>query len=453
MSKSHQSHPAAKSKGGDQFSSIGFIVAAIGSSVGLGNMWKFPYITGIYGGGAFLVLFIICLIAVGIPILLAELSLGRAGRGDAMSSFQALAVKYPRFWGAFGFLSVLAAFLILSFYCVVTGWTFYYAIQSFSGALFRDTQYAAHFNEFTGSWTPLIYLVAAVVVSSGVIIKGISGGIEKFNKILIPTLVFLLLILMIRALTLPNGMAGVEFFLKPDLSKLSIQSALVALGQAFFSMSLGMGTMITYGSYVSKQQSLGTATVSVGIGNIIYAVIAGLIIFPTSFSYNLEAAAGPGLVFVALPAAFSDMPFGHFFGGLFFILLAAAALTSCVSVMEVPVAFTMKHLRWSRPKAVGILSVLIVALGIPVSLSVGGPLADWTLFGKIFFDFLDFVASNIFLPIVGLAVTIFIGYVSKKGAEEARLQPKLFSVWIFLLRYIVPVFVLLIFLYSTGLIS
>jgi len=437
----------------DQFSSFGFIMAAIGSAVGIGNMWKFPYLTGSNGGGAFLFVFIICLVLVGIPILLAELSLGRAGRGDAMSCFQVLALKQRKLWASFGLLSIIAAFMIYSFYIVVTGWTFNYAVESFSGALYQKPDFAAYFNEFSGGGWPLFYMIVTVVIAAVVLMKGVSKGIELFNKILIPVLGVLLVVLMVVSFTLPGAKQGVEFFLKPDFSELSIQSTLVALGQAFFSLSLGMGAMVTYGAYVEKDQSLGRATLAVSVGNIIYAVIAGLIIFPMTFSYGLEPAAGPGLIFVALPTAFANMPFGHMLGGFFFLLIAFAALTSCVSVLEVIIAFVIKHLGWTRRRAVTVLSCLSAVIAVPISLSVGGPIAEWKLFGFNLFDLFDYIASNIFLPIAGLGVTLFVGYISKTAAKEANLQPGMSKVWLTLLRYVVPVFVILIFLYSTGLIA
>ncbi|CAH0118132.1 hypothetical protein PAE9249_00598 [Paenibacillus sp. CECT 9249] len=440
-----------QAQGADTFSSFGFIMAAIGSAVGLGNMWKFPYITGMYGGGAFLVLFIVCLLLIGLPILLAEMALGRAGRGDAVTSYHALAKKGQKIWGVFGLLSVIASFLILCYYSVVTGWTMHYAVASLTGNLFRGgQQYAEHFASFTAGTSPLLYQLLAVAGTGWVIARGVTSGIEKFNKIMIPSLGIILLLLMLRALWLPNAGAGASFFLQPDFSKLSVISALVALGQAFYSLSLGMGAMVTYGSYVDAKQSLGRAAIAVGAGNIVYALIAGLIIFPTTYAFGLQAAQGPGLVFIVLPSAFSGMPFGYLFGGLFFILLATAAFTSLVSLLEVPVAFTIKHWGWSRKTSVLVLCVTIYAISVPTSLSVGGALSNWMLAGKPLFDFLDFFASNLLLPIAGLAVTLFIGYAARKGAEEPRLGPGTFRLWMFLLRYIVPVFVTLIFLYSMG---
>lgn len=435
----------------ERFSSSGFILTAIGSAVGLGNMWKFPYITGKYGGAAFFLLFIICLLVVGLPVLLAELAIGRGGRGNASTSF--IRLSKSKYWGGFGFLSIFGAFMILSFYSVVAGWTIHYAIISFSNVLFQDTDYTHRFTSFAASGMPVLWQVAVMAITGAVVAKGVSGGIEKFNKILIPGMLVLLIVLMVRSVTLPGAMAGVEFFLKPDFSKLTTESVLVALGHAFFSLSLGMGTMLTYGSYVERRQSLGQAAAAVGAGDLLYALIAGLIIFPTSFAFGIEPSQGAGLVFMALPAAFSAMPLGGVFGGLFFILLAIAALTSTVSLLEVPVAYAMDKWRLSRNKAALWTTVLCCIVGVPSALSVGGAFSGFTIAGKSFFDFVDFVASNIILPVGGLIVTIFTGYVWKKAGEEAGLTNGMFKLWMFVIRYIAPVLVILIFLYSSGIIS
>jgi neurotransmitter:Na+ symporter, NSS family len=434
----------------DQFSSKGFILAAIGSAVGLGNMWKFPYITGKYGGAAFFLLFIVCLLFVGLPILLAEMAIGRGGRGNAVTSFHNLSPNKK--WGAFGFLSVLGAFGIMSFYAVVAGWTLHYAYLAVTGNLFATTDYQGTFTGFTSGYLPVFWQFVTVGITGWVIAKGVSGGIEKFNKVLIPGLAGILLILMFRSLTLDNASLGVEFFLKPDFSKLSAESALIALGHSFFSLSLGMGTMLTYGAYVDKKQSLGQAAVAIGGGDLLYALVAGLIIFPTSFSFGLEPSQGPGLVFMSLPAAFAAMPLGQWFGFLFFILLAIAALTSTVSLLEVPVAYAMNQWSWTRKKAALLVSVTCFLIGIPSALSTG-PLADVTLAGKTYFDWFDFVASNVILPIGGLVVTIFAGYAWKSVGEEVGLKGFMFQLWMVLVRYVAPVFVIAIFLYSLGIIS
>ncbi|MUT65138.1 sodium-dependent transporter [Paenibacillus sp. NEAU-GSW1] len=434
----------------ERFSRSGFIFAAIGSAVGLGNMWKFPYITGMYGGAAFFLLFIVCLLAIGLPVLLAELAIGRGGRGSVSTSF--IRLSGAKGWGAVGFLSILAPFFILSFYSVVAGWTMHYAVLTFSGRLFSNTDYGGQFNAFIGGWLPVLWQFIAMFLTAFVIIKGVSSGIERFNQIFIPGLVILLIVLMVRALTLDGAGEGVSFFLKPDFSKLNTESALVALGHAFFSLSLGMGAMITYGAYVDKRQSLGAAAIAIGLGDLLYAFLAGLIIFPTTFAFGLEASQGPGLVFVALPAAFAAMPLGTLFGGLFFVLLAFAALTSTVSLLEVPVSFVTEQLGWSRSFSVIIVTAAIFLMGVPSALSVGGAVSGLNFGGKTFFDWFDFVCSNIVLPFGGLMVTIFVGYVWKGAAEESGLTASWFKLWLFMVRYIAPVLVFLVLLYSAGVI-
>lgn len=430
-------------------SSKGFILAAIGSAVGLGNMWKFPYITGENGGAAFFLLFIACLIAVGLPVLLAELAIGRAGRGSASSSF--VKAGGGKIWGKLGFISIIAPFLIMTFYILVAGWTLHYGVLSFSGRITSGVDFNAQFSEFTGSYMPLIWAFVAMVIVALVVVKGVSGGIEKFNKVLIPGMLALLVILMIRSVTLPGAMEGVNFFLAPDFSKLSPEAGLVALGHAFFSLSLGMGTMITYGAFVDRNQSLGTATLAVGVGDLIYAFIAGLIIFPTTFAFGIDPSSGPGLVFIALPAAFSAMPFGWLFGGLFFILLAIAALTSLVSLLQVPVTHAMEKWNWSRNNAVWIISLLVFLLSIPSALSMG--LMKIGVGKYAFFDFIDFFASNWLLPLGGLIVTLFAGYFWKTAAKEVGLTSKWFRIWLFMLRYVVPILMIFVFLHSTGILK
>ncbi|VTR26065.1 putative sodium-dependent transporter [Actinobacillus pleuropneumoniae] len=396
--KSQLNNPASPGKS-DRFSSAGFILAAIGSSVGLGNMWKFPYITGEHGGAAFFLLFIICLIVIGLPVLLAELAIGRAGRGSAATSF--VKAGGPKVFGQLGLLQVIAPFLILTFYVIVAGWTLHYAVMSFSGNLYSNTDFGGQFTAFTEGYMPIIWQIVAIAITGWVVAKGISGGIEKFNKVLIPGLIILLIVLMIRAVTLPGAGAGVSFFLNPDFSKLSPEAALVALGHAFFSLSLGMGILLTYGAYVDKRQSLGPATLAIGAGDLIYAFIAGLIIFPTTASFGIEPNAGPSLVFIALPAAFSAMPLGAFFGGLFFVLLAIAALTSSVSLLEVPTSYVMDRWHWGRTKAVLVIGALVMLIGLPSALSFGIVPGLTDIGGKNFFDWLDFITSNILLPVGG----------------------------------------------------
>jgi NSS family neurotransmitter:Na+ symporter len=389
-------------------------------------------------------------VLVGFPILLAEMTIGRGGRGNAVTSFHNLSKN--KWWGRFGFLSVVAPFLILSYYGVIAGWTVHYAFTSLTGSLFTSRDYTNTFTTFAGSYLPLFWQLLIMVATGVVVAKGIAGGIEKFNKVLIPGFAIILVVLMIHSLTLPNAGAGVEFFLKPDFSKLTAESALVALGHAFFSLSLGMGTMLTYGAYVHRSQSLGKAAIAIGGGDLLYAFVAGLIIFPTVFSVGIKPTEGVGLVFMALPAAFAAMPFGQLFGFLFFILLAIAAVTSTVGLLEVPVAYVMDKWKLSRKHSTFYTTVAIFLIGVPSTLSLG-PLAKFTLGGKTYFDWFDFICSNILLPLGGLLVVLFSGYAWKKAGEEAGLSGFWYKLWMLCLRYLAPLVVIAIFLYSLGVIK
>ncbi|UHA75635.1 sodium-dependent transporter [Paenibacillus sp. 481] len=450
MAKGKKSLEQQNSGKTEQFSSTGFILAAIGSSVGLGNMWKFPYVTGQNGGGAFFLLFVLCLIIVGLPVLLGELAIGRAGRGDAYTSFKKLGGS--KWWGWLGFIGILAAFLIMTFYSTIAGWTLHYAVQSLSGNLFSNGDYAGQFTAFTASTSPIIWQIVVMVMTGFVIARGISSGIEKFNKIVIPGLLVILLIMLARTLTLDGAAEGVRYFLYPDFSQITFESALLALGLAFFSLSLGMGAMLTYGAYVDKNQSLPAATLAVGAGDLIYALIAGLIIFPTTFTFGIEPGSGPGLVFVALPAAFESMPYGNLFGGLFFILLAIAAVTSCLALTEVPVAYMMRRFKMSRSKATIWIMIAMYAIALPCTLSAGGVLSGYTWGGRTFFDWMDYITQNIMLPLVGLLVTILVGYVWKGSGEETGLSPTWMKWWRFSMRVVAPILILFIFLSSIGLV-
>jgi len=434
----------------ERFSRSGFILAAIGSSVGLGNMWKFPYITGMYGGAAFFLLFTVCLLIIGIPVLMAEMTIGRGGRGSPAVALVRLSGR--KAWGGFGLLSIIGAFFIMSFYAVVAGWTLHYAVLSFGKTFGEETDFAGTFFDFIGGFLPVLWQLVVMFIAGWIVIRGASG-IEKFNKILIPAMVVILLFLMVRVLMLDGAGAGVEFFLKPDFGKLTNESVLVALGHAFFSLSLGMGTMLTYGAYVDRRQSLGAASLAVGGGDLLYALLAGFIIFPTTFAFGIEPGQGPGLAFIALPAAFSAMPAGWLFGGLFFVLLAIAALTSCVSLLEVPVAYSMERWNWGRLKATVATSTLCFLVGIPSAISVGGAVGGLHWGSRSFFDWTDFIASNMLLPLGGLIVTVFVGYVWRDAGKEAGLTAGWFVVWLFILRYVAPILIVLVFLHSAGIVQ
>lgn len=334
---------------------MGFILAASGSAVGLGNIWKFPYITGENGGGAFVLVYLVCIFLVGLPIMLAEFTLGKKSNLNPVGAFSAIKPKSP--WVGIGFMGVLAGFLILSFYGVVGGWSIAYAVKSITLSVV-DFSHPNEAGDFFGKFVsdPIeVTFYHAIFLSICIIIvaKGIDSGIEKACNFLMPILILFLFILMIRSLTLPGAVEGVEFYLSPDFSKITPHAILLALGHAFFSLSLGMGAMITYGSYLDQKENLVYATVAIVFFDTFIALLAGLVIFPAVFAMGLEPAAGPSLVFHVLPTVFSSMPLGTFASIVFFTLLMIAALTSGISLLEVVVAFFIDQLGWSRKKLHG----------------------------------------------------------------------------------------------------
>ena len=431
---------------------FGFILAASGSAVGLGNVWKFPYIVGQNGGGAFVLIYLICIFMVGLPIMLAEFTIGRKTNLNPVGAFQSLKPSTP--WVGIGYMGVLAGFLILSFYSVVGGWTFAYVVKSFTQAVthFASPQEAGEFfGSFVAGTREIIFYHALFMGACiAIVLRGVHGGIEKACNILMPTLVLILILLMVRALTLPGAMEGVKFYLYPDFSKIGPQTILVALGQAFFSLSLGMGAMLTYGSYLSEKENLTSCAVYVVLFDTLIALLMGMVIFPAVFAMGLEPTEGPSLVFSVLPAVFADMPFGTVVSVIFFILLAIAALTSGISLLEAVVAYFIDQLGWPRKKSVFVVGGVIFALGVPSGLSFG-ILADAKLMGMTFFDHVDNIASNYLLPLGGMLTAIFIGWVwgTKRAEEEIEKHETQFHwahVWGFLIRYVSPVAVCLVFL-------
>ncbi len=431
---------------------MGFIMAASGSAVGLGNVWKFPYITGQNGGGAFVLVYLICIAVVGLPIMLAEFTVGRKTSLNPVGAFQQLKPGTP--WVGIGFMGVLAGFLILSFYGVVGGWTIAYVVKALTHSLDQFTNPAdagKFFGSFIGNTGEVMFYHALFMgLTIAIVIRGVHGGIEKACDILMPTLVVMLVILMIRALTLDGAMEGLKFYLYPDFSKLSGHSVLLAMGQAFFSLSLGMGAMITYGSYLPAKENLTSATLYVVLFDTLIALLIGLVIFPAVFAMGLEPTEGPGLVFSVLPAVFTGMPFGWIASIIFCALLAIAALTSAISLLEVVVAYFIDQKGWQRKKAVLVMGGVIFILGIPSGLSFG-LLADAKLLGMTFFDHIDNIASNYLLPIGGMLTAIFVGWIW--GTKEAHLEIERHETefhwaayWEFVVRYIAPIAVAIVFL-------
>ncbi|MBL7075700.1 sodium-dependent transporter [candidate division KSB1 bacterium] len=394
-------------------SKFGFVLAAAGSAVGLGNVWKFPFVTGMYGGAAFILVYLLSIILVGMPIMVAEFVLGRRTQKNPVGAY--LTLRPTGYWFLAGTLGVASGFVILSYYSVVAGWTIGYIVKAVTGTFsqFHDPAEAGrHFEEFSGgTWIPLGYHALFMGLTVLIVIKGVKEGIEKWCKILMPTLVIILLALVIRGISLPGSKAGLIFLMKPDFSKLTGDAILVALGHAFFTLSLGMGAMITYGSYLSKGANLISAAFAIVILDTLIALVAGVAIFSAVFAMGLNPAAGPGLVFHVLPAVFTRMPGGFLFGVLFFVLLAIAALTSAVSLMEVVTAYFVDEKGWSRKRATLVFGGAIFLLGVPASLSYGVMEGVTVFLGKTFFDFMDYLSFKYMLPIGGLLVALFIAWV------------------------------------------
>lgn len=443
----------------DQWTSkLGFILAAAGSAIGLGAIWKLPYMTGENGGGVFFLLFIIFTLLIGAPILIAEFTIGRNAQKDAISAYKHIAPGNP--WALIGYGGVVASIILLSFFSVVGGWIISYLARSFTGSLSNLTQeeYGNFFNTIISNpYETVIAQLLFMVFTIWVVQGGVSKGIEKANKYMMPSLFILFIILLIRSLTLDGAMEGVKFFLKPDFSALTGETILLALGQSFFALSVGVSVMVTYASYLSKKEDITKSAFSVVGLNIFISLLAGLVIFPAVFALGFSPSSGPGLVFVVLPAVFNEMALGGIFMFIFFILLLFATLTTAFSILEIVVAAMIKGDAAKRKKASWIAGITVFLIGIPSALSFG-VLSDVKIFNLSIFDFADYLTSNIALPVGALFISLFIGYQMKRievqkefktGADPGR---SLFKLWYFLIRYIVPIMIILVFLKSTNLI-
>ncbi|KXH79215.1 sodium-dependent transporter [Sporosarcina sp. HYO08] len=430
----------------DQWTSkIGFILAAAGSAIGLGAIWKFPYMAGTNGGSVFVLLFILNTVLIGLPILLGEFVIGRRGQADAVTSLKKLAPKKQWFW--MGWIGLAASFILLSFYSVVGGWILSYLVRSFTFEL-GSANHVELFNSIIAN--PLEVLVAqgAFMLLTILIVQGgVNDGIERASKWMMPLLFIFFIVLAIRSLTLEGAMEGVRFLFVPDWSYLKGSTFLLALGQAFFSLSVGVTAMMTYASYLSKEERLGQSAMNVAILNIVISILAGLVIFPAVFALGHSPMEGPGLVFVVLPAIFNQIPFGGLFMVIFFILLLFATLTSAIAMLEIVVSTGIREKYEYRKKASWIFGLLIFLIGIPSALSFG-PLSDVKVFGGTIFDFADILTSRIAMPIGALLVSIFVGFVLTKAQtdEELGMQPLLHNSWKFLVKYIAPLAIVVIFL-------
>lgn len=442
-------------------SKLGAILAAAGSAVGLGNIWRFPYEAGNHGGAAFICIYLACVFLVGLPIMIGEFVIGRRAKASTGSCFEKLAPGTH--WKWVGVLGVMTGFTILGYYTVVAGWTLEYLFQTVTGGLVgkTSTEFIEQFNEFSQDpLRPIVWLFVFMAVTHFVIVRGVKDGIEKSSKVLMPILFILVVILAICSIMLPGAEKGVEFLLKPDFSKVNADVFLGAMGQAFYSLSLGMGCLSTYASYFGKDTRLGHTAMSVGLIDTFVAILAGLIIFPAAFSVGIQPDAGPSLIFITLPNVFQmalgDMPIiAGICSMTFYLLLALAALTSTISLHEVSTAFFHERFHFTRGRAAMIVSAVGMTTGIISSLSLG----DWsqyTIAGMTFFDALDYVTAKIMLPIAGVLGAIFVGWVLDKQIvkEEVtnygRLKGSYYPLFRFIIRYISPVAVLLIFLNELG---
>lgn len=439
----------------DSFGSrFGILATAVGSAVGLGNIWKFPYVAGENGGGAFLIIYLLCVLLLGVPLMMSEFVIGRRGQRNAFGSFQQLAPKTK--WPLVGVMGVIAAFVILSFYSVVAGWTLEYILGTVDNSLaqVQHGEMGNYFNNFIANPTRiLLWQFIFLILTALIVMGGVKDGIERYSKLLMPLLFVLLIAMGIRVLMLPNATEGLKFLFTPDFSKVSGKTLLYALGQAFFSLSLGMGTLITYGSYFGKKENISSTAFGVSLSDTLVAILAGVVIFPAVFSFGIAPTSGPSLVFITLPEIFRQMPMGNFFQLLFFILLAVAALTSTVSILEVVVAYFSEEFHVSRKKATWIATASVSVLGVLAALSFG-PLKSVSIFGKTIFDSLDFAASNLLLPLGGFLIVIFVGWIMKPAhvraeiSNENTLKVRLYPVFRFIIKFIAPLAIAAILIYS-----
>ncbi|MBM7097004.1 sodium-dependent transporter [Bacillus sp. H-16] len=440
------------SNGRERFSKLGFILAAVGSAVGLGNVWRFSYVAGDSGGAAFLLIYILCIFLVGLPVLLAEFSIGRKGQQDVVGSFNAISPQKP--WAIGGFLGVASAFLILSFYGVIAGWVVYFLYSYVTGATGNvgTGEYGDFFGAFIGGAAgPVFWQVLFMIFVVAIVFSGVKKGIELSNKIFMPLLAVILIFLAGYSLTLDGAGEGLTFLFTPDWSAFAQPGVYAAaIGQAFFTLSLGMGAMITYASYLPKDTNLPSAAGTVVTFDTLFAIVAGLVIFPAVFTFGLEPGAGPGLIFITLPEVFNQMGgTGTLFGILFFFLVAIAALSSAISLLEVSVAYAMRKFNWTRRFSAVVVGAVVTLFGIPSALSQGGPLSEFTIFGLPFLDAVDTLTDKYFLPLGGLVIALFVGWGWNKVdalKETGLTNSALGTAWIWFLRIVAPLGIAVILL-------
>ena len=443
-------------------SKLGFVLAAAGSAVGLGNIWKFPYVTGRNGGGAFVLIYLACVALVGLPVMVAEILLGRASQKSPVGAFRDL--SRPRSpWVFFGLLGVAGSFLLLSYYSVVAGWALHYSWLSLSGALVAQGPNGMQplFQQvYESPLLNLSYHLLFMGLTILVVLGGVAKGLERWSRILMPALFVMMLILLGRAFMLDGFGRGFEFVFGLHTEQLTGRGVLEALGQAFFSLSLGMGAMITYGSYLRREDDIMSAAITISVLDTLIALLAAVVLFPILFSYGMEPAQGPGLVFITIPIALSQMPAGSFLASVFFLLLVFAALTSSISMLEVATSYFIDERSWSRAKATLVSGGAIAAIGIPAALA-GGPgffgAGMTALVGANWFDTVDYLVSNWFLPLGGLGISLFTAWRLDDAIRHDHFLSgsKLaffYRAWLALLRLVVPFAIVLVLLHAVGVI-
>jgi NSS family neurotransmitter:Na+ symporter len=407
--------PPSPTDRGEWGSKIGFILAAAGSAIGLGNIWRFPYTAGSNGGAAFLFLYLLCILFIGLPVMIAELSIGRHTRRNPVGAFEAIKPGSP--WKLIGYMGVFTGLAILAYYCVIAGVTVGYIVKTVTHSTTSFADYTA--NPAVTIPFLLLFVVMTVLVVQG----GVRNGIERWAKILMPLLLILMIVLIIRSVTLEGASKGLSFYLKPDFSKITGKTFLAALGQAFFSLSLGMGAMITYGSYLSRRDNIVTSGIYVSFFDTLIAVMAGLLIFPALFFAGVAPDAGPSLVFEVLPVIFAKLPGGTLIGASFFLLLSVAALTSTISLLEVVTAYLVDERHILRKRAVWIVATFAFVFGVPSALSFGA--VDWLgelpIVKMSFFGFMDWLFGNVMLAVGAVFISIFFGWVWRKAESTAEI--------------------------------
>lgn len=433
-------------------SGFGILVAMAGSAVGLGNLWRFPYLVGTNGGAAFIIIYLFCVLLLALPVLYGEFLIGRRSQSNVFGAFKVLAPGTK--WCNIGFVYVLASLSIISFYSVVGGWTIDYFFKglTFKFATSDTAILGGMFNTTVAdNCQPLVYMLVFLGITALVVMAGIKDGIERYTKVMMPLLFLIVVVVAVRSVTLPGAKAGLEFLFKPDFSKVTAKTFMDALGQAFFSLSIGCGAIMTYASYVKKKENIIGLSVETALADTLFAIIAGLAIMPAVFAFGISPSEGPGLVFVTLPCIFAQLPFGGFLAILFFFMLFIAAITSSISMLEVIVAYLNEEFKIGRKVAIAISFVVIAVLGSLCSLSQG-VLADVKIFGSNVFDFFDKLSANILLPVGGLMAVVFVGWKMNRSDVEDEITSggthpfsKAFRNFIyFSIKYLAPVVVAII---------